>query len=93
MASIHVVIEDKQTNGFSAHTTLDGIFTDLLDDRTSCQETDEEVREVLDTYDVGTDEGKRALVTEYEYVIHEATPENIAKWEKYHGYKWKEWTK
>jgi hypothetical protein len=86
---VKVIIYDRQTGGYSRHTSLNGIFEMCLDDylRVAEYSNDEEV--VKAEYESADDKKKLELVEEvYEYEVLEPNNELIEAWEQYHKEEW-----
>jgi hypothetical protein len=87
--NVKVIIYDRQTGGYSRHTSLDGIFEMCLEDYlcVAGYSNDEEV--VKAEYENADDKKKLELVEEvYEYEVLEPNRELIESWEQYHNEEW-----
>lgn len=79
-----VIFYDLQTGGFSAHTTIDGMFDMQKEESLACCE-EEEVAETKNSFENMSLEEKREFIESLGYeIIDTPTSEDIQDYENYH---------
>lgn len=84
-----VMFRDLQIGGYSAHTTIEGMFEMHAQETLACSEPGEDYENTKKFLESMDEQAKRVYIAMHEYeIIDNPTPEDIREWEAYQDDYW-----